>query len=1252
MKIKLHTSFIKYLFLLWPLIGFGQTPPPMGSAADFALFSSSGAVTNVGLSNIIGNVGSNSGGVSGFGNVNGQMHDGTPQSIAAAAALNTAYLNIGSQAPTMFLTVNFGGQTLGPAVYDVPAASAMNGTLVLDGQNNPNACFVFWLHGAFQTGSGATIRLINGAQACNVFWRIDGATDLATLTTFKGTVICDGAIHIASGANIEGRMLSVLGMVEITSAKIAMPQGCGSPTLYGPLAPALNSLECYALFSANGAVTNTGVTHIVGDVGAENGPLTGFNPLFITGALHNADLSTAQAATDLLPLLTYLDTISYDIRLMDPVNFGRSLILTPHVYRMNAAATLTDTVFLDAQGVPSAVFIIQIQGALTTSTYSNVVLLNGAQSSNVFWKINGAVDINDYSIFRGTVVANVGGISLFIGDTLDGRALTIDGAVVTHDVYMAINAGTPTITPNTTSTFCTGGSVILTASSSASYLWSSGQTTQTILVNNSGTFSVNTTSACGINRPSQVFTVTVLPLPNALITASGPLSFCAGDSVTLTSSAGSSYLWSGSQTTQTVKVFSSGTFNVRVTDANNCSATSTITTVAVNPVPVATITPNGPTTFCQGASVILTASNGASYLWSNGAITQSISVSNSGTFDVIVISASNCRDTSAVTAVTVNPNPLATITPSGPTSFCTGGSVVLTASSGASYLWSNGLLTQSILVTTAGTYTVMITQSTGCVNSSPPVFVDINAIPVATITPQSTIEFCQGDSVVLVASSGTSYLWSNAATTQSITVFNSGTYSVTVGSGINCSAISSTVTITVHPTPTAVISTSGPLTFCQGDSVVLFATFSNSYLWSDGSVAQSIAVYKSGTYNVRVTSTVGCSAISSEVTISVNTLPVAQITPNGPLGFCQGDSVILTASPVGSYLWSSGSTSSSIKVFASGTFEVIVRDGNACTDTSTVTTVVVDFRPTALITPLGVTQFCQGGTVGLSSSLGDSYLWSTSSTNQSIQVGTSGSYFVIVTNSGVCSDTSPVVVITVLDLPQNQISLTGDSVFCEGDSVVLTASPGTSYLWSTGSTTQSIKVFTSGTFQVRVQNADSCFSQSLIRLITVNPNPHSGFIVNKTAKLSYTFLDTSAFALTHNWNFGDNQISTAVNPTHVYATSGTYTVRLIVGNACGLDTAYQVISEAIDLEFFNGFSPNGDGHNDTWRIPFLDYYSENTVKIINRWGSEVWKGSNYDNNKVIWNGENMNGNQLPDGTYFYIIEYNQTNKEGWVIIKR
>jgi hypothetical protein len=105
---------------------------------------------------------------------------------------------------------------------------------------------------------------------------------------------------------------------------------------------------------------------------------------------------------------------------------------------MNAAAVLTDTLYLNASGNSNAVFVIQVNGALSTSTYAKVLLINGAQAKNVFWKIEGAADISDYSIFAGTIICNNASVSLSTGVNLNGRAMTTTGTITTAAVIATI----------------------------------------------------------------------------------------------------------------------------------------------------------------------------------------------------------------------------------------------------------------------------------------------------------------------------------------------------------------------------------------------------------------------------------------------------------------------------------------------------------------------------------------------------------------------------------------------------------------------------------------------------------------------------------------------------------------------------------------------------------------------------------------------------------------------------------------------
>ena len=226
-------------------------------------------------------------------------------------------------------------------------------------------------------------------------------------------------------------------------------------------------------------------------------------------------------------------------------------------------------------------------------------------------------------------------------------------------------------------------------------------------------------------------TVTVNTLPAATITASGPITFCEGGKVILTASAGSRYLWSTGATTQSIDVNASGNYTVEVTNASGCKSTSLATTVTVNTLPAATITASGPINFCEGGKVILTASAGSSYLWSTGATTQSIEVSTSGKYSVKATNVNGCTATSAETIITVNPLPLANITPEGSTTITQTGNVILRANTGngQTYQWFkdkvliSSAVSETYTATSGGSYTVKVINSTGCETISDPVVV-------------------------------------------------------------------------------------------------------------------------------------------------------------------------------------------------------------------------------------------------------------------------------------------------------------------------------------------------------------------------------------------------------------------------------------------------------------------------------------------------------------------------------------------------
>jgi len=135
---------------------------------------------------------------------------------------------------------------------------------------------------------------------------------------------------------------------------------------------------------------------------------------------------------------------------------------------------------------------------------------------------------------------------------------------------------------------------------------------------------------------------------------------------------------------------------------------------------------------------------------------------------------------------------------------------------------------------------------------------------------------------------------------------------------------------------------------------------------------------------------------------------------------------------------------------------------------------------------------------------------------------------------------------------------------------------------------------------------------------------------------------------TYSWSTGDSTSSVdSLVP-------GTYTVT--VTDVGGLSVTQTVIinegSDLCGIHVYKGFTPNGDGFNDSWYIEYLELFLPNSVKLFDRWGTEVWAGENYDNQNVVWRGQNKQGNDLPDGTYFYVLTVGDKSKKGWVELAR
>lgn len=651
----------------------------------------------------------------------------------------------------------------------------------------------------------------------------------------------------------------------------------------------------------------------------------------------------------------------------------------------------------------------------------------------VLWAENGLVNIqwNNQATSQ-TISVTADGTFYYTAEDVNGCPVASDTVDVTFLPAPVVNATT------SDDTICPGASAVISANAtgtSLTYLWSpNGETSDTIIVTQAGVYTVVISNGfCPSYDTVEIFMYQFPP-----VTVGPDQTICVEDTIVLTASGGPyvSYTWSNGVTSATDTVNAPGNYSV-VVDNGTCILVSDTMTLNYFPGANPTLLDS---TLCLGGTVVLSVPTDYSdIVWSNGAQTNSISVTTSGNYSFTGTTPDGCDAASDTATINFVTPPTVSID-AAPDTICAGGSSVLTATSNATgFNWSAGGSTSSITVTSAGTYYLTVSDGS-CQNFDTITVYQYTHAPV--LLRNDTI-VCPGASVTLSPSGSpyVTYTWSNGLTTSTITVTTPGNYSVTVNDG-NCNYVSDTFTLSNFQIATPVAHSDTNV--CAGQPVTLFGDpdYSN-YVWSNGAgTGISVTVTTAGSYTYTANDGLGCSVTSTAAVVTHRPYPTPNITATPP-AICvgQGSTILNAGSEANvSYVWQPGQAQTpTITVTQPGTYTVQATLNN-CTVADTLT---VNAADTPVLTLTSQTSCCQQVVLDPAPGQGYTFVWNDGSTDSTYTVSNTGdtteTYSVTATNSAGCTSSAQVtVLIKCIDA---SASANPDTVFV-GDSTQLTVTTG------------------------------------------------------------------------------------------------------------------------------------------------------------------------------------------------------------------
>ncbi|MGD0711122.1 MAG: gliding motility-associated C-terminal domain-containing protein [Bacteroidales bacterium] len=545
----------------------------------------------------------------------------------------------------------------------------------------------------------------------------------------------------------------------------------------------------------------------------------------------------------------------------------------------------------------------------------------------------------------------------------------------------------------------------------------------------------------------------------------------------------------------------------------------------------------------------------------------------------------------------------------------------------------------------------------------------VSTFPVTTCLVNQLLISTSADScfnsATVTVNSGTppyTYIWSNGATTGTISGVSSGTYTVTVTDN-SCIREKGIDTVVINSPYNMYISRD--TTICFGSSVDLSVHGANSYTWSPAiglsSVTDSVVTaIPNDTIIYTVTGTFpnGCTG-SLPVTINVTNNPTSiHVSPDTTI--CYGDSALLHASGGSNFIWSPAGTlnnatiSNPVASPASTTIYYVTVTNPPCL-TGNTDSIKVIVKPIPVINVSNDTGICSGNSVSLFASGGTTYTWSPAYSlsnnliaNPIANPYTSTMYYVTVSNGACYSKDS--VMISVF--PNPVVTISSDSTICYGDSIRLFAGGGSSYEWSPSGSLNNYQISNpyahpsvSTIYTVTVSIAP-CSESGSVSVSVVSINDYAG---NDTTicKGEPAFLHASGGA-NYFWIPSNGLNNQSISSPLAVPDSTTMYFVTISESGCKKVDSVSIIVYDCSLIIPNVFTPNGDGKNDYFNI-YYGGFEKYHLLVFNRWGVCLFESN--DKN-VLWDGKTPDGRNASDGTYFYILDVGKNSYHGAVTLLR